>query len=92
MPAAGVILKMLYICKMWAAAPVRVSRERRAAPVAVLFTLLLVALFLFIYVTKRQILVIKFYGKSKLLEMHMASVHKIEMKFWHYRDLIKYHK
>ena len=48
--------------------------------VAVLFTLLLVALFLFIYVTKRQILVIKFYGKSKLLEMHMASVHKIEMK------------
>ena len=48
--------------------------------VAVLFTLLLMAMLLFIYVTKRQILVIKFYGKSKLLEMHMNSVHKIEMK------------
>ena len=48
--------------------------------VAVLFTLLLVAIFLFIYVTKRQILVIKFYGKSKLLKMHVASVHEVEMK------------
>ena len=48
--------------------------------VAVLFTLLLVAIFLFIYVIKQQILVVKFYGKSKLLEMHMNSVHQIEMK------------
>jgi len=48
--------------------------------VAVLFIFLLVAIFLFIYVIKQQILVIKFYGKSKLLEMHMNSVHHIEMK------------
>ena len=48
--------------------------------VAVLFTLLLLAILLFIYIIKQQILVIKFYGKSKLLEMHMNSVHQIEMK------------
>ena len=46
---------------------------------AVLFTLLLVAIFLFIYVIKHQILVIRFYGKSKLLKMHMNSVHQTEM-------------
>lgn len=49
--------------------------------VAVLFTLLLLAIFLFIYIIKQQILVIKFYGKSKLLEMHMSSVHQIEIKW-----------
>ena len=42
--------------------------------VAVLFILPLLAMFLFIYVIKQQILVFKFYGKSKLLETRLNKL------------------